>query len=131
MRHFAMRSCTAISILVVSIWALRAFAAHSRFQTVSGRSSSQKADLGEGPRIKTDVVACKDSDNWLSYSELATILDGKQTRLSCRGPQNGELRTLVGMPDALAAFTTVDDSGHSIYPYGSSTENWFWAPQTA
>jgi hypothetical protein len=71
------------------------------FPNSEGRSSLQKADLGEGPRIKTDAVACKDSDNWLSYSELATILDGK--RLSCRGPQNGELRTLVNMPDALAA----------------------------
>ena len=42
MKHFAMRACTAISILVVSIRALRAFAAHSRFQTVRDAQACKK-----------------------------------------------------------------------------------------
>jgi hypothetical protein len=128
MKRNAIKSWTAGSVLGALMMPSVASAAHSHFPHSEWTLNLAESDLGKGPKLKSDVVTLsEDTDKWISYSEVATGMDGKQTRLSWTGPQNGELRPVVGMRGAMAAFTTADDSGHFIYPGGTSAENWFWA----
>jgi len=116
---------TAFFLLCV---ARTADAGHSHFPNSEWTLNIAKSDLGQGPNVKSDVVTLsEDTDDWISYSEVAVGSNGKVTKLSWAGPQNGELRPMSGMPGAMASFTTEDDSGHFIYPDGTSANNWFWA----
>jgi hypothetical protein len=105
-----------------------ALAGHSHFPNSEWTLNLEKSDLGVGPHLKSDIVTLsQDTDDWIKYSEVAISSDGKVTKLLWTGPQNGQLRPVTGMRGAMAGFTTEDDSGHFIYPDGTSAHNWFWA----
>ena len=60
---------------------------------------SREERFGTGPSVKSDVVTLsQDTDDWISYSELAIGADAKITKLSWAAPQNGEPRPMRGMP---------------------------------
>jgi hypothetical protein len=124
-RKFTQICGTIILALCISPAAL---AGHSHFPNSEWTLNLAKSNLGQGPSVKSDVVTLtQDTDDWISYSEVAIGADGKTSKLSWAGPQNGELRPMGGMLGAMASFTTEDDSGHFIYPDGTSAHNWFWA----
>ena len=50
--------------------------------------------------VKSDkVTLSQDTDDWISYSEVAIASDGKVTKLFWTGPQNGQLRPVSGITE--------------------------------
>ena len=84
------------------------------------------SDFGGGPVMKADTQLIQtDTDKWLKFSEVMVDGDGKTWKLSWSGPPDGTSKPVAGMPGASASFKASEDTGHFVYPDGTSMDSTF------
>lgn len=116
---------SALCALLISTFALSAFAAHTHAPTPSTWDLNIGAsDFGGGPSLKSDrMVVFTDTDKWLKWTDVTVGDDGKTLKTSWSGPQDGTMKPIVGMPGSKAGFKTDDDTSHWEMADGSSSDS--------
>ena len=119
--------CALVALLAVGPASAARAAGHSHAPINSAWTLNvQESDFGGGPTYKSDVMTILvDTDKWLKWTDVSVEGDGKTSKTSWSGPQDGSLKPVGGMAGAKASFRTADDSGHMLMPDGTTVDSVF------
>jgi hypothetical protein len=114
-----------LSAVLISAFAMSAFAAHTHVPTPSTWDLNVGAsDFGGDPAPKSDrMIVATDNDKWLKWTDITVGADGKTLKTSWSGPQDGTMKPIVGTSGSKASFKTDDDSSHWEMADGSSSDS--------
>lgn len=118
------RLTSLLSAVLLGSFTLSAVAAHTHMPTPSTWELNVAAsDFGSGPTIKSErMTILTDNEKWLKWTDVAVDGDGKTSKTSWSGPQDGTMKPVGGMPGAAAGFKTAGESSHWVNPDGSTTD---------
>jgi hypothetical protein len=119
------RVVSVLSTLLIGVLAQSALAAHTHVPTPSTWDLNVSAsDFGGGPALKSDrMIITTDTDKWLKWTDVTVGADGKSLKTSWSGPQDGTMKSIIGMPGSKAGFNTADDSSHWVMADGSTSDS--------
>lgn len=101
---------------------LPAVAAHTHVPTPSTWTLNLKeSDFGGGPGYKSDVyVLNKDTDQWMSYTDMSVDDKGNKMTLTLDAPADGSMHPVKGLAGAMASWNAATDTSTGTNPDGSS-----------
>ena len=117
-----MRLCSVLFLAVLPVVLVpAALAAHTHVPTPSTWTLNlAKSDFGGGPGMKSEVETITvDTDKWLSYRDVTIEDNGKKTTSIWRGPADGTLHPIKGMPEARGSWDSATDRSVVVMPDGS------------